>query len=143
MGGPMRKLALKLVFGLGMAVLAAPAIAGTDFLVRLGDITGEGGKLDKKSGQQWVPISSWFWGEYVVAEGAPKVAATLERQGYYDQGSVRVNAIFSGCEVGKRFANAELRTPGARYSFTDVVITRCRDNNIVFNYGKIRASAAW
>jgi hypothetical protein len=141
----MRKVALAVFVGLGLAALAVPAAAAGSptFLVRLGDITGEGGKLDKKSGQQWVPISSWFWGEYVVAEGAPKVTAELQRQGYYDQGSVRVNAKFSGCAVGKHFADAELKTPGARYAFTDVTITRCKDTSITFNYGNIRASGAW
>ena len=138
----MRKLALFVLVGIGIAGPAA-AVGSTEFLVRLGDITGEGGKLDKKSGQQWVPISSWFWGEFVVPEGAPKVAAELQRQGYYDQGSIRVNAKFSGCEVGKRFADAEMRTPGARYSFQDVVITRCKETSITFNYGNIRAGAAW
>ena len=139
----MRRYAWGMVAGLGIAALAAPAAADMGFRVRLGDITGEGGKLDKKTGQQVIPISSWFWGEYVVAEGAQPVAATLQRQGYYDQGSIRVNAKFSGCEVGKRFADAELKTPGARYTFSDVVITRCKDTSITFNYGKIRASGAW
>jgi hypothetical protein len=139
----MRKVALGVLMGLGMAALAAPASADMGFRVRIGDITGEGGKLDKRSGQQLVPISSWFWGEYVVADGAPKVAATLQRQGYYDQGSVRVTAKFEGCEVGKRFADAEIKTPGARYAFTDVVITRCKDTSLTFNYGSIRASGAW
>ena len=144
MGGPMRRVALCKLAGMGLAALAAAAAAQSmNFQVRLGDITGEGGKLDKRSGQQWVPISSWFWGEYVVPDGAPKVTATLQRQGYYDQGSIRVNAKFAGCEVGKRFADAELKTPGARYAFTDVVITRCKDTSITFNYGKIRASGAW
>jgi hypothetical protein len=140
----MRNVARYVLVGLGTAALAAAAMAqAMNFQVRLGDITGEGGKLDKRSGQQWVPISSWFWGEYVVAEGAPKVAATLQRQGYYDQGSIRVAAKFTGCEVGKHFADAELKTPGARYAFTDVVITRCKDTSITFNYGKIRALAGW
>ena len=139
----MRMFAWGLMAGLGLAALATPAAASMNFFVRVGDITGEGGKPDKKSGQQWVPISSWFWGEYVVADGAPKVPATLQRQGYYDQGSIRVNAKFAGCEVGKKFAEAELKTPGARYAFSDVVITRCKDTSLTFNYGKIRASGAW
>jgi hypothetical protein len=141
----MRKFGLSLWVGLGIAALAAPVVAmgSTGFMVRIGDITGEGGKLDKKSGQQLVPISSWFWGEYVVAEGAAPVAATLQRQGYYDQGSVRVNAVFTGCEVGKHFGDAELRTPGVRYAFQDVIITKCRPASLTFNYGKIRASSGW
>ena len=139
----MRNFAWGLIAGLGIAALAAPAAASMNFFVRVGDITGEGGKLDKKSGQQWVPISSWFWGEYVVADGAAPVAAKLQRQGYYDQGSVRVNAKFSGCEVGKRFAEAEMKTPGARYIFQGVVITRCKDTSITFNYGAIRAASSW
>ena len=140
----MRKVARIVLVGMALAAVSAPAATqAMNFQVRLGDITGEGGKLDKRSGQQWVPISSWFWGEYAVPDGAPKVAATLQRQGYYDQGSVRVNAKFSGCAVGKRFADAELKTPGARYAFTDVVITRCKDTSITFNYAKIRASGSW
>ena len=141
----MRKVALGVVMGLGMAALAAPSPAAADmgFRVRLGDITGEGGKLDKKTGQQLIPISSWFWGEYIVANGAAAPAAELQRQGYWDTGSVRVNGKFSGCEVGKTFPEAEMKTPGARYTFQDVAIARCGGNNIVFNYGKIRASGAW
>jgi hypothetical protein len=54
-----------------------------------------------------------------------------------------VNSKFTGCEVGKHFAEAELKTPGARYAFADVVITRCKDTSITFNYGKIRALAGW
>ena len=130
--------------GLGMAALAVPAAAADrSFFLRLGDITAEGGKLDKKSGQQWVPATSWFWEEYEVADGAPKVAAELQDEGFYDKGSVRISGAFSGCEVGKAAPEAVLKTPGVRYTFQDVVITRCKPTSVTFNYGSIRSSASW
>jgi hypothetical protein len=129
--------------GLGIAALAAPASAASDFLVKIGDIKGEGGRLDKKSGQQWVPIISWEWREYVVAAGAKPVVTELHPQGFYAQGSMLVNGKFEGCEVGKKFGEAVLKTPGVRYTLQDVVITRCRDKDMLVNYGKIRSSAAW
>jgi len=140
----MHKGTVCLLAGLGMAALAAPAVAGSsNFLVRVGDITGEGGKLDKKSGQQWVPIISWEWREYVAANGSAKVNSTLHPQGFYDQGSILVNGKFAGCEPGKTVPEAVLKTPGVRYTFTDVVVVKCNDANMTLNYGKIRSSAAW
>ena len=139
----MRRVGWFVLVGLGMAALGAPASAATDFLLKIGDIKGEGGKLDKKSGQQWVPIISWEWREHVAAAGAAKIAANLHPQGFYDQGSLLVNGRFEGCAVGKSFAEAVLKTPGVRYTLQDVVITRCKDANMIFNYGKIRSSAAW
>ena len=130
-----------------MAALVVPATAASapssSFMIRVGDITGEGGKVDKKSGQQWVPIISWEWDEYVTTNGAPKVVATRQPQGFFDKGSILVNGKFAGCEPGKTIAEAVLKTPGMRYTFTDVVITDCDEDDITFNYGKIRSSAAW
>lgn len=135
---------LVLLAGMGIGALVAPAMAGsTNFQIRVGDITGDGGKVDKKSGQQWVPIISWEWGEYVAANGAPKVNAALQPQGFYDQGSILVNGKFAGCKEGNSYSEAVLKTPGVRYTFTDVTITDCDDDDITFNYGKIRSSAAW
>ena len=144
-GGPMLKSALGLVVGaLGLTVLATPAAAASsNFQIRVGDITGEGGKVDKKSGQQWIPIISWEWDEYVTSNGAPKVAATRLPQGFFDKGSILVNGKFAGCQPGKAIAEAVLKTPGMRYTFTDVVITDCDPDDMTFNYGKIRTSAAW
>jgi hypothetical protein len=140
----MRKAMVAGLAGLGMAAMAAPAVAGpTNFQIKAGDITGEGGKLDKKSGQQWVPIISWEWREFVAPAGAAKVQASLDPQGYYDRGSMLVNGQFVGCEVGKAIPEAVLKTPGVRYTLQDVVIVRCRDTNMIVNYGKIRSSAAW
>ena len=140
----MHRIALSLLAGLGIAALGAPAAsASSNFLIRVGDITGEGGKVDKKSGQQWIPIISWEWGEYVAAKDAPKVNATLHPHGFYDQGSILVNAHFQGCQPGKAIPEAVLKTPGMRYTFTDVTITDCDDDDMTFNYGKIRSSAAW
>jgi hypothetical protein len=140
----MRKVGLCVLVGLGMAALAAPAVAGTtNFQIMIGDIKGEGGHVDKKSGQQWVPIISWEWDEYVVGAGASKVAATRHPQGFFDQGSILVNGKFEGCEVGKHFSEAVLKTPGMRYTLSDVAIARCRDRDMLVNYGKIRPSAAW
>ena len=140
----MHKVVLCLIAGLGIGALAAPAIAGSsNFQIRVGDITGDGGKVDKKSGQQWVPIISWEWHEYVASNGAPKVNATLQPQGFYDQGSILVNGKFAGCKEGNSYAEAVLKTPGMRYTFTNVVITDCDEDDITFNYGKIRPSAAW
>ncbi len=94
----MHKVALSLLSGLGIAALAAPAAAGsTNFQIRVGDITGEGGKVDKKSGQQWIPIISWEWREYVAVNGAAKVNAKLHPQGFYDRGSVRARASPRRC----------------------------------------------
>jgi hypothetical protein len=143
MGGPMRKVALNVLVGLGIAALAAPASAANGFLLKLGDITGEGGRLDKKSGQQWVPATSWFWGEYIVADGAPKVSAELQDEGFFDRGSVRIAGSFQGCEVGKTYADGVLKTPGVRYTFQNVVITKCKPTSVTFNYENIRSSAAW
>ena len=79
----MRKVGLFGLAVLGCAALAAPAAAAdTNFELRAGDITGEGGKLDKKSGQQWVPIISWEWRRYVAADGSFKTDAKLEKQGW-------------------------------------------------------------
>ena len=127
-----------------LAVAAVPAVAGSsNFQIRVGDLTGEGGKVDKKSGQQWVPVISWEWGEYVAGNGSAKVSATRLPQGFFDQGSILVNGRFAGCQPGKSIPEAVLKTPGVRYTFTDVVITDCDDSDITFNYGKIRSSAAW
>jgi hypothetical protein len=139
----MRTDALRVLVALGMAALAVPAGAASDFLLKIGDIKSEAGKLDKKSGQQWLPIISWEWREYVVANGGAPVAAALQPQGYYDQGSMLVNGAFNGCEPGKAIAEAVLKTPGVRYTLQDVVIVRCRANNMIVNYGRIRSSAAW
>jgi hypothetical protein len=130
--------------GLGIAALAVPATAADrSFFLRLGGITAEGGKIDKKSGQQWVPVTSWFWGEYEVADGAPKVAAELQDEGFFDKGNVRISGTFAGCEVGKSAPEAVLKTPGVRYTFQDVVITRCKPTSLTINYGSIRSSASW
>jgi hypothetical protein len=144
-GGPMQMGKLVLLAALGIAALGAPTAAAgsSNFQIRVGDITGEGGKLDKKSGQQWIPIISWEWGEYVAANGAPKVNAKLNPQGFYDTGSILVNGRFTGCQPGKSIGEAVLKTPGVRYTFTDVVITDCDETDMTFNYGKIRSSAAW
>lgn len=140
----MRKVVVGLLVGLAMAAPAAPAAAASsDFQIKVGDIKGEGGRLDKKTGQQWVPIISWEWREYVVANGGAPVAAKLQPQGFYDQGSMLVNGRFDGCEAGKNYGEAVLKTPGVRYTLQDVVIVRCRDNNMIVNYAKIRSSAAW
>jgi hypothetical protein len=139
----MRKVVASLIAGFGIAALAAPAFAASDFLLEIGDIKGEGGRLDKKTGQQWIPIISWEWDEFVVDSGAAKVSSTLHPQGFYDQGSMLVNGQFEGCEVGKKFGEAVLKTPGVRYTLQDVVIARCRDRDMVVNYGKIHSSAAW
>ena len=144
-GGPMLKTLIVLAAGLGIAAASAPALSAgsSGFLVRVGDLKGTGGYVDKKSGQQWIPIISWEWGEYVVAKGAPAVVSDLHPQGYYDKGSILVNAKFEGCEVGKTVPEAILKTPGMRYTFTDVTITDCDEKDMTFNYGAIRASAAW
>ena len=140
----MRRGVFVLVAGLGIATLLAPAAAASsNFLIRVGDITGEGGRLDKKSGQQWIPIISWEWDEYVTTNGSPKVAATRHPQGYFDKGSILVNGKFAGCEPGKAISEAVLKTPGMRYTFTDVIITDCDPDDMTFNYGKVRSSAAW
>lgn len=140
----MQKSARSWIAAIGAAMLVAPAAAtSSNFQIRVGDITGEGGKLDKKSGQQWVPIISWEWREHVAANGAAKVAATLHPQGFYDQGSILVNGKFDGCQEGKAYGEAVLKTPGVRYTLQDVSVVRCRANNMIFNYGKIRSSAAW
>ena len=139
----MRNVGLCVLVGLGVAALAAPASAASDFLIRIGDITGQGGHVDKKTGQQWVPIISWEWDEYIVAAGAKPVVTELHPQGFYEQGSLLVNGKFGGCEVGKSFAEAVLKTPGARYTLQNVVITRCREKDMLVNYGAIRSSASW
>ena len=138
----MRKVALGLCVGLGMAALAAPAAAGDlDFFLKFDGITSEGGKPDGKSGQQWARATSWFWGEYEAPEGAPKVEAKLQKQGYFDRGNVRVAGSFAGCEVGKTAPEAVLKTPMMSYTFHDVVITKCKPTSVTFNYGKIRSRA--
>jgi hypothetical protein len=140
----MRKFALVLIAGLVVAALSAPgAGAQSSFLLKIGDITSEAGKLDRKSGQQWIPVISWEWGEYVAAGGAAQVAAKLNPQGFYDQGSILVNGKFDGCEPGKSYGEAVLKTPGVRYTFQEVVVVLCEVDNMTFNYGKIRSSAAW
>jgi len=136
----MLKTAIGFVFGL---LAVAATAASSSFLIRVGDITGEGGRVDKKTGQQWIPIISWEWDEYVTANGAPKVTATRNPQGYFDKGSILVNGKFAGCEQGKSIPEAVLKTPGMRYTFTDVVITDCDPDDMTFNYGKVRSSAAW
>jgi hypothetical protein len=135
---------LKRAFGLVVGSLAAAAsAASSNFLIRVGDITGEGGYVDKKSGQQWIPIISWEWDEYVTTNGAPKVVSTRHPQGFFDKGSILVNGKFQNCQPGKTAAEAGLKTPGVRYTFTDVVITDCDPTDMTFNYGKVRSSAAW
>ena len=129
---------------MAIAATAAPtAAADRDFQIRVGDITGEGGKLDKRSGQQWVPIISWEWRRYINADGTPKTDATLEKQGFYDTGSILVNGRFEGCTEGKAVPEAVLKTPGIRYTFSNVVIANCDDDDMTLNYGKIRSSASW
>jgi hypothetical protein len=138
----------KLMIGVaafGISALGQPALAAgsSNFMLKAGDLTGDGGYHDKKSGQQWVPIISWEWGEYVTAAGAPKVESELHPQGYYDKGSILVNAKFGGCEPGKSIPEAVLKTPGVRYTFSNITITDCGDRAMTFNYGAIKASAAW
>lgn len=140
----MRRVVRGLLALLGIAALAVPAAAADrSFFLKLGDISGEGAKPDKKSGSQWVPVTSWFWGEYEVQDGAPKVAAELQDEGFFDKGNVRISGSFTGCEVGKQAAEAVLKTPGVRYTFQGVVITKCKPTSLTFNYEKIRSSAAW
>ena len=135
---------LYLLAAIGIGVLVAPAAAAdTNFELRIGDITGEGGKLDKRSGQQWVPIISWEWRRYITADGTPKTDAKLEKQGFYDTGSILVNGQFEGCAPGKAIAEAVLKTPGVRYTFSNVVVVMCNDANMTLNYGRIRSSASW
>ncbi len=135
---------LCLLAAIGIGVLAAPATAAdTNFELRVGDITGEGGKLDKKSGQQWVPIISWEWRRYVTKDGTFKTDAKLEKQGFYDTGSILVNGQFEGCAPGKTIPEAVLKTPGVRYTFSNVMVVKCNDANMTLNYGKIRSSASW
>jgi hypothetical protein len=144
-GGPMRGLKFAFVAAASIAALAGPAVAAgsNGFFVRVGDLTAENGKVDKKSGQQWIPIVSWEWGEYVVEKGAPPVISDLHPQGYYDKGSLLVNAKVNGCQPGKKIPEAVLKTPGMRYTFTDVTITDCDPTDLTFNYGAIRTSASW
>jgi hypothetical protein len=140
----MHKAKSYLLAALGLAALAGPAAAtDRDFQFRAGDITGEGGKLDKRSGQQWVPIISWEWRRYVTADGTFKTDAKLEKQGFYDTGSILVNGQFEGCEKGKAIPEAVLKTPGVRYTFSDLVVVVCDVDNMTLNYGKIRSSASW
>ena len=140
----MRKMGLFGLAVLGCAALAAPAAAAErDFQFRAGDITGEGGKLDKKSGQQWVPIISWEWRRFVNEDGTFKTDAKLEKQGFYDTGSILVNGQFEGCAPGKAIPEAVLKTPGVRYTFSNVVVVMCDADNMTLNYGKIRSSASW
>jgi hypothetical protein len=136
---------LGIIAALAIAAFGATsATAGPrDFQLRAGDITGEGGKIDKKSGQQWIPIISWEWHEPVAPKGSPKVEATLLPQGFYDTGSILVNGKFQGCEPGKAIPEAVLKTPGVRYTFTDVVVVTCDADDMTLNYGKIRSSASW
>ena len=140
----MHEAKLSLIAALGIVALVAPAAAADrDFQIRVGDITGEGGKLDKRSGQQWVPIISWEWRRYITADGTPKTDATLEKQGFYDTGSILVNGQFEGCHEGKSVPEAVLKTPGVRYTFSDVVVVNCNDSQMTLNYGEIRSSASW
>ncbi len=140
----MRMCAQVVLVGIGVAALSLPAAAAErDFQIRVGDITGEGGKLDKRSGQQWVPIISWEWRRYVKPDGTFKTDATLEKQGFYDTGSILVNGRFAGCEPGKAVPEAVLKTPGVRYTFSDVVIADCDEGDMTLNYGRIRSSASW
>ena len=128
----------------GIAALAAPATAADrDFQLRVGGITGEGAKVDKRSGQNWVPIISWEWRRYVTEDGTFKTDAKLEKQGFYDTGSILVNGRFEGCQEGKTLPEAVLKTPGVRYTFSDLVIVDCDDDDMTLNYGKIRSSASW
>jgi hypothetical protein len=140
----MRRAKLYLLAAIGIGALVAPSAASDrDFQFKAGDITGEGGKLDKKSGQQWVPIISWEWRRYVAADGSLKNDAKLEKQGFYDTGSILVNGQFEGCAPGKAIPEAVLKTPGVRYTFSNVVVVMCNDANMTLNYGKIRSSASW
>ena len=135
----MRAVMMGLATGFGVAVLAAPAAADDrDFFLQFDGITSEDGRSS-----EWVPATSWFWGEYEVADGAPKVDATLQNEGFFDTGNVRINGSFAGCEVGKSAPEAVLKTPGVRYIFQDVVITKCKPTSLTFNYGEIRERASW
>lgn len=139
----MHKYSLNMIAALGLAALSAPAAAGErDFYLKLGGITAEDGTA-AKIGPQWVPITSWFWGEYEVQDGAPKVEAKLQKQGFFDKGNVRIAGSFAGCEVGKAAPEAVLKTPGMKYTFQDVVITRCKPTSLTFNYGRIKSQGAW
>ena len=140
----MHRMTLYGLAALGIAALGAPAAAADrDFQLKVGDITGEGAKLDKRSGQAWVPIISWEWRRYVTEDGTFKTDAKLEKQGFYDTGSILVNGQFQGCQEGKAIPEAVLKTPGVRYTFSDLVIVDCDDDDMILNYGKIRSSASW
>jgi hypothetical protein len=54
-----------------------------------------------------------------------------------------VNGECDGCVPGKAIPEAVLKTPGVRYTFTDVVVVTCDDANMTLNYGEIRSSASW
>ena len=139
----MRQYSLKILSLIGLAALGAPAAAGErDFYLKLGGISAVDGTA-AKVGPGWVPVTSWFWGEYEVADGAPKIEATLHKQGFYDKGNVRISGSFAGCEVGKSAPEAVLKTPGMKYTFQDVVITKCKPTSLTFNYGRIKSQGAW
>jgi hypothetical protein len=135
--------ALKCVAAFAFAALAVPSAAAADrnFFLKLGGITGDGAKADKTG--QWVPVTSWFWGEFEVQDGAPKVEAKLHKEGFFDKGNVRISGAFAGCEVGKSATEAVLKTPGMKYTFQDVVITKCKPTSLTFNYGRIKSQGAW
>lgn len=140
----MRKYSLKLMMFAGLAALSVPAAAGDrDFYLKLGGITAGDGGGAAKIGPEWAPATSWFWGEYEVQDGAPKVEAKLQKQGYYDKGNVRISGAFAGCEVGKSAPEAVLKTPGMKYTFQDVVITKCKPSSLTFNYGRIKSQGGW
>ena len=135
---------LKWLAALGLAAVATAPAAATDrdFFLKLGDIKAEDGNA-AKLGPGWVPVTSWFWGEYEVQDGAPKVEAKLHKQGFYDKGNVRISGSFAGCEVGKSAPEAILKTPGMKYTFQEVVITKCKPTSLTFNYGRIKSQGAW
>ena len=140
----MQKFSLKWIAALGAAALAASASAAGErnFYLKLGGITANDGTTGRL-GPDWVPVTSWFWGEYEVQAGAQKVEAKLHKQGFFDKGNVRIAGSFAGCEVGKSAPEAVLKTPGMKYTFQEVIITKCKPTSLTFNYGRIRSTGAW
>ena len=161
----MRPITRTTICALAAAAMAAPAVAASNYYLKLDNPKGE--SAAKAGGGTQIEILSWSWGAtnaggVRVAAGdvngdgkadvvtAPRDSAsgmpTEKRQHGWvtvskpiDRGSVRVKVKFPwlDCRVGAGFPDALLQNDSGRYELKEVIVSGCATDGVALNYSKV------
>ena len=164
----MRPITRTTICALAAAAMAAPAVAASNYYLKLDNPKGE--SAAKAGGGTQIEILSWSWGAtnaggVRVATGdvngdgkadvvtAPRDSAsgmpTEKRQHGWvtiskplDRGSVRVKVKLPwlDCKVGTAFPNAVLQNDAGRYELKEVLVSSCAPDSVDLDYASYRES---